>query len=45
MEDAVKLPRHDGVPVPAGLISKDQPFLTTQAFLAKLDENLQKAMK
>ena len=27
------------------LISKDQPFLTTQAFLAKLDENLQKAMK
>ncbi len=27
------------------LISKDQPFLTTQGFLAKLDENLQKAMK
>jgi isocitrate dehydrogenase len=27
------------------LISKDQPFLTTQAFLAKLDDNLQKAMK
>jgi isocitrate dehydrogenase len=26
------------------LIGKDQPFLTTQAFLAKLDENLQKAM-
>jgi len=26
------------------LISKDQPWLNTQAFLAKLDENLQKAM-
>jgi isocitrate dehydrogenase len=26
------------------LISKDQPYLSTQAFLAKLDENLQKAM-
>jgi large subunit ribosomal protein L3 len=25
VEDAVKLPRHDGVPFPAGLISKDQP--------------------
>ena len=25
VEDAVKLPRHDGVPYPAGLISKDQP--------------------
>src|SRR4028118_2070815 len=28
----------------AGLISKDQPWLNTQAFLAKIDENLQKAM-
>ncbi|GAA0591376.1 NADP-dependent isocitrate dehydrogenase [Craurococcus roseus] len=27
------------------LISKDQPWLNTQAFLAKIDENLQKAMK
>ncbi|TCZ51936.1 NADP-dependent isocitrate dehydrogenase [Roseicella aquatilis] len=27
------------------LISKDQPWLNTQAFLAKLDENLQTAMK
>ena len=26
------------------LISPDQPWLTTQQFLAKLDENLQKAM-
>jgi len=26
------------------LIGKDQPYLSTQAFLAKLDENLQKAM-
>ena len=26
------------------LIAKDQPYLSTQAFLAKLDENLQKAM-
>jgi isocitrate dehydrogenase len=26
------------------LISKDQPWLNTQAFLAKIDENLQKAM-
>jgi isocitrate dehydrogenase len=26
------------------LIGKDQPWLTTQAFLAKIDENLQKAM-
>ena len=26
------------------LISKDQPFLTTQAFLAKIDDNLKKAM-
>ena len=25
VEDAVKLPRHDGVPYPAGLVSKDQP--------------------
>ena len=25
VEDAIKLPRHDGVPFPAGLISKDQP--------------------
>jgi isocitrate dehydrogenase len=29
----------------AGLISKDQPWLNTQAFLAKIDENLQKAMR
>jgi isocitrate dehydrogenase len=29
----------------AVLISPDQPWLNTQAFLAKLDENLQKAMK
>jgi isocitrate dehydrogenase len=28
----------------ASLISKDQPWLNTQAFLAKIDENLQKAM-
>ncbi|PZW42157.1 isocitrate dehydrogenase (NADP) [Humitalea rosea] len=28
----------------AVLIGKDQPFLTTQDFLAKLDENLKKAM-
>ena len=27
------------------LISKDQPWLNTQAFLAKLDENLQKKMR
>jgi len=27
------------------LISKDQPWMNTQAFLAKIDENLQKAMK
>jgi isocitrate dehydrogenase len=27
------------------LIGPDQPWMTTQAFLAKLDENLQKAMK
>lgn len=27
------------------LISKDQPWLNTQAFLNKIDENLQKAMK
>ena len=26
------------------LISPDQPWLTTQQFLGKLDENLQKAM-
>ena len=26
VEDAVKLPRHDGVPYPAGLVSKDQPI-------------------
>jgi large subunit ribosomal protein L3 len=25
VEDAVKLPRHDGVPYPAGLVSKNQP--------------------
>ena len=25
VEDAVKLPQHDGVPFPAGLVSKDQP--------------------
>jgi len=25
VEDAIKLPRHDGVPYPAGLVSKDQP--------------------
>ena len=25
VEDAVKLPRHEGVPFPAGLVSKDQP--------------------
>ena len=29
---------------PAVLIGKDQPWLNTQAFLAKIDENLQKAM-
>lgn len=29
----------------AVLISADQPWMNTQAFLAKLDENLQKAMK
>ncbi len=28
----------------AVLISKDQPWLNTQAFLAKIDENLRKAM-
>jgi isocitrate dehydrogenase len=28
----------------AVLIGRDQPWMTTQAFLAKLDENLQKAM-
>ena len=28
----------------AVLISKDQPFLSTQAFLSKLDDNLKKAM-
>ena len=27
------------------LIGPDQPWLNTQAFLAKLDDNLQKAMK
>jgi hypothetical protein len=27
-----------------GLIGKDQPWLNTQAFLAKLDENLKKKM-
>jgi isocitrate dehydrogenase len=27
------------------LISKDQPWLNTQSFLARIDENLQKAMK
>jgi isocitrate dehydrogenase len=27
------------------LIGPDQPWMTTQAFLAKLDDNLQKAMK
>jgi isocitrate dehydrogenase len=27
------------------LIGPDQPWLNTQAFLAKLDESLQKAMK
>ena len=27
------------------MISAEQPWLSTQAFLAKLDENLQKAMK
>ncbi len=26
------------------LIGKDQPYLNTQAFLAKIDENLKKAM-
>ena len=26
------------------LVSADQPWLTTQQFLARLDENLQKAM-
>ncbi|MDB5416351.1 MAG: isocitrate dehydrogenase, partial [Rubritepida sp.] len=26
------------------LIGKDQPYLSTQAFLAALDENLKKAM-
>ena len=31
--------------VAAILIGKDQPWLNTQAFLAKLDDNLQKAMK
>ena len=25
VEDAIKLPRHDGVPYPAGLVSKNQP--------------------
>ena len=29
----------------AVLIGKDQPWLNTQAFLAKIDENLQKAMR
>ena len=29
----------------AVLIGRDQPWLNTQDFLAKLDENLQKAMK
>jgi len=28
----------------ASLISPDQPFLTTNKFLDKLDENLKKAM-
>ena len=28
----------------AVLIGKDQPFLSTQAFLSKLDDNLKKAM-
>jgi isocitrate dehydrogenase len=28
----------------ASLIAKDQPFLTTQDFLAKIDENLTLAM-
>jgi len=28
----------------AALIGKDQPWLNTQAFLARIDENLQKAM-
>jgi isocitrate dehydrogenase len=28
----------------ASLIGKEQPWMTTQAFLAKIDENLQKAM-
>ena len=27
------------------LIGADRPWMNTQAFLAKLDENLQKAMK
>ena len=27
------------------LISKDQPYLSTQAFLAALDENMKKAMR
>ncbi|HYZ23997.1 MAG TPA: NADP-dependent isocitrate dehydrogenase, partial [Rhodopila sp.] len=29
----------------AVLISPEQPWMNTQAFLSKLDENLQKAMK
>jgi isocitrate dehydrogenase len=29
----------------SSLIGPDQPWMTTQAFLAKLDDNLQKAMK
>jgi large subunit ribosomal protein L3 len=30
VQDAVKLPRHDGVPYPAGLVSTDQPVDETQ---------------
>ena len=36
VEDAVKLPRHDSVPYPAGLVNKDQPVDETEAPAAGL---------
>ena len=38
VEDAVKLPRHDNAPYPAGLVSKDQPVVEEAAPAGLVDD-------
>jgi large subunit ribosomal protein L3 len=38
VEDAVKLPRHDNAPYPAGLVSKDQPIAEEAAPAGLVDD-------